>query len=164
MAGIPYYKITACCDSDQVGFFNIPNASITLNGTFVYSGLPTITNGVNFQLGYCYIIEYRGTDFNTYPSSPDVSDFTSAPSGCLSPDCLPCQTPPPYLKMIFSSCCDKNNFLEFQGNDYLQYGGVVAPSTLFPLPPGFINSCYLVEVIEIDFNEFINLPAPPPPA
>ena len=58
MAGIPYYKITACCDSDQVGFFNIPNASITLNGTFVYSGLPTITNGVNFQLGYCYIIEY----------------------------------------------------------------------------------------------------------
>ena len=164
MAGIPYYIITACCDEDQVGLFNIPNAVGTLNGTYVYGGVPTIINGVDFQPGYCYIVEYRGTDFNTYPFSPDVSDFTSAPSGCLSPDCLPCQTPPPYLKMIFSSCCDKNNFLEFQGNDYLQYGGVVAPSPLFALPPGFINSCYSIEVIEIDFNEFINLPAPPPPA
>lgn len=164
MAGVPYYRITSCCDGNQVGLFHIPNAVLTLNGTFVYNGVAIILNGVDFQPGFCYIIEYRGTDFNTYPFSPDVSDFTLAPLGCLSPDCLPCQTPPPYLKMIFSSCCNKNNYLVFQGNDYLQYGGIVAPNLLYGLPPGFINSCYLVETIEVTFNEFINLPVPPPPA
>jgi hypothetical protein len=164
MSGVPYYRIIACCDGDQDGLFNIPNATLPLNGTFVYTGLPTISGGVNFQTGYCYTITYQGAVFNLYPNAPDVADFTVTDFGCLSADCIPCDIPAPYLKMIFSSCCDKNNFFEFQGNDYLQYGGVIAPSPLFALPPGFINSCYSVEVIEIDFNEFINLPAPPPPA
>ena len=164
MSGVPYYRIIACCDGDQDGLFNIPNATLPLNGTCVYTGLPTISGGVNFQTGYCYTITYQGAVFNIYPNAPDVANFTVTDFGCLSTDCIPCDIPPPYLKMIFSSCCDKNNFFEFQGNDYLQYGGVIAPSPLFALPPGFINSCYSVEVIEIDFNEFINLPAPPPPA
>ena len=164
MSGIPYYRIVACCDGNQDGLFNIPNATLPLSGTFIYNGSPIISGGVDFQNGYCYTITYQGAVFNLYPNAPDVADFTLTDFGCLGADCIPCDIPPPYLKMIFSSCCDKNNFLEFQGNDYLQYGGVVAPSPLFALPPGFINSCYSVEYIEIDFNEFINLPAPPPPA
>jgi hypothetical protein len=72
MSGVPYYRIVTCCDNDQDGLFNIPNASLPLSGTFVYNGAPTISGGVNFQTGYCYTITYQGAVFNLYPKILDV--------------------------------------------------------------------------------------------
>lgn len=165
MAGIPYYRITACCNGNEQQIFNIPNAVSLSNGTYVYNGISVLINGVNFETGYCYTIEVLGNSITPYPNSPDVSDFTAISNqedGCLSTDCIACEIAPPLRKIIFTSCCNPNNVLEFKGDNYLAYGGLVSPNMVFPLAPGFNNNCYKVTTTEVGPVEYLNLSDPPP--
>jgi hypothetical protein len=165
MAGIPYYKITACCNENEEEYFNIPNAVGPINGTYVYNGMPYINNGVSFEPGYCYTIQYIGTNIAPQPLAPDISTFTAISNqedGCLSADCIACEIAPPLRKIIFTNCCDPNNVLEFKGDDYLDYGGLVRPNTFYPLAPGFSDKCYKVTTTEIGLVEYLTLSDPPP--
>jgi hypothetical protein len=96
MAGIPYYSIVPCCQSDgtALSFFNFPDGVFTLgNGVFRYLGTTQSINGVDFITDHCYTITQEGSVFTNYPYAPNEGDFTNT-SDCTDLKCAPCVTPP----------------------------------------------------------------------
>ncbi len=110
MPATPYYLITSCCDqSTTQGQFLIPGGGIVADGVYVFNGISFQegTTGMWFYSGYCYQIEYLGTDSSSHPAAFNEADISlSIANSCASSDCVSCELPdiPPSYSIY--NCCD----------------------------------------------------------
>ena len=107
----PYYKITSCCPQATLfGFFHIPGLGTLPDGTYQYTG-PTfteLTTGMEFDFGFCYTIEFQGSNSGYYPPAFN-SGALQLRSACDDPDpyCKPCDSKLPAFSVF--NCCDTSN-------------------------------------------------------
>jgi len=110
MPATPYYLITSCCDqSTTQGQFLIPGGGIVADGVYIFNGISFQegTTGMWFYSGYCYQIEYLGTDSSSHPTAFNQADISiSIANSCASSDCVSCELPdiPPSYSIY--NCCD----------------------------------------------------------
>ena len=139
MGGVPRYRITSCCDQDVVtDVFNIPSSGIVANGVYVYNGtsFQESTTGMWFYNGYCYTVEYLGTNFSLYPTAFNQADITFVSNNdCNNINCAGCEIAIPEAYSVFG-CCDTANVVTLN-IDFSDCG--VYTNTYKYNGPGFIT-------------------------
>lgn len=156
MAGVPRYRITSCCDQAvSTDVFNIPSIGLVANGVYVYNGISfeESTTGMWFYNGYCYTIEYLGTNFSFYPTAFNQADITLVSNNdCNNINCAACEIAIPTAYSVFG-CCDTANVvnlnIDFLGcgvytNTYKYNGAGFITNSGFVFEPG---QCYNIESI-----------------
>lgn len=160
MAGVPYYRITSCCDQDVVeDLFHIASSGVVIDGVYTYFG-PSYqepTSGMWFYSGYCYTIEYIASNFSLYPVAFNEATITFlGQNDCDNPECAACDIALPVAFSIYP-CCDTDNIINinidfsscgtFDDQRYvINYTG-----TGFVTPSGFVfepGQCYHITRIE----------------
>ena len=133
---IPYIEITRCCNSGETGTLLVTGTigSLTppLPGSevFVYTGADqTITdsngNVIEFIAGDCYTFTVTSNSLFTFGGDIDASLFTPV-ADCQDAACADCS--PGFNKLIFAPCCDQYPTIEFRGDNYQDYLGIIIPT------------------------------------
>ena len=133
---IPYIEITRCCNSGETGTLLVTGTigSLTppLPGSevFVYTGADqTITdsngNVIEFIAGDCYTFTVTSNSLFTFGGDIDASLFTPV-ADCQDAACADCS--PGFNKLIFTPCCDQYPTIEFRGDNYQDYLGIIIPT------------------------------------
>ena len=109
VSGTPYYTITPCCP--ELGtttlFFNIPDG-IVPDGIYEYTGPSDEVNGITFEEGYCYTINYQAAAITTYPFAPSSTLFDLIDGDCdINDSCTACGSKAPFAYEVYA-CCDSN--------------------------------------------------------
>lgn len=104
---IPFYTIIPCCPElgTATNYFNIPG-SVVVDGVYVYNGVTTIVNGVTFETGFCYTIDYVGDSITNYNDAPSSVTFEQVKQ-CTEEACADCSTLNPYAFDVYA-CCDSD--------------------------------------------------------
>lgn len=104
---IPFYTIIPCCPElgTATNYFNIPG-SVVVDGVYVYNGVTTIVNGVTFETGFCYTIDYVGDSITNYNDAPSSVTFEQIKQ-CTDESCADCSTLNPYAFDVYA-CCDSD--------------------------------------------------------
>jgi len=165
MAGIPYYKITNCCDAGDEIIVNIDLITPPpfVDGVYKYTGPGFSLSGMTFVTNNCYYISLLGLVLNSYPfitnSEWQNFTFTSADKerGCL--ECIDC-SPPSFCKLVYRSCCDPT--IEYSTQGTLPFG-TFNRIIRFNNPYGNIPAgCYIVSTeCDITPEEYGSLPSEP---
>tara|TARA_R100001460_G_scaffold1701_2_gene6216 strand:+ start:1258 stop:3918 length:2661 start_codon:yes stop_codon:yes gene_type:complete len=193
---IPYIEITRCCNSGETGTLlvsvdpatgGIGSLTPPLPGSevFVYTGAnQTLTdnngNIVEFITGDCYTFTVTGNGFFGLTADLDYSVFTPVVD-CQDAACSDCS--PGFNKLVFTPCCEQYDTLEFRGDNYQDYLGIIIPifytgglsnlqgqinqSLISVGSPSYIQniefgSCYTVTVVQdIPETEYNSLSAAP---
>jgi hypothetical protein len=152
MAGIPRYRITSCCDQAVVtDIFNIPSSGLVTNGVYVYNGtsFEEPITGMWFYNGYCYTIEYLGTNFSSYPTAFNQADITFVSiNDCNNINCAGCEIALPEAYSVFA-CCDTANVVNLN----IDFSGCGVYTTTYKyIGPGFVTDSGFVFESEQCYN------------
>ena len=139
-----YYTVTPCCESSgsSEGFFNFPDGTSAVNGTFKYNGVSVTINGITFDPGFCYTFSPLGIAVPDYPVLPEITEF-SATKSCSNPLCYDCTEPLPAQACFNLYSCDGVNIVT--NTDLTQHVNTFVNVT----SPSKFEGCYYVSQTDI---------------
>jgi hypothetical protein len=152
MGGVRRYRITSCCEQDvSTDVFNIPSSGLVADGVYVYNGtsFEESTTGMWFYNGYCYTVEYLGTNFSFYPTAFNQADITFVSNNdCNNINCAACEIALPEAYSVFA-CCDTANVV----NINIDFSGCGVYTTTYKYTgPGFVTDSGFVFESEQCYN------------